>query len=55
MNGLREQFEIEEHAQSIQHQIDKPIEDIDELKKLLKEMHEIEEERRTAAHSNPEA
>ena len=56
MNGLREQFEIQEHADAIRDQIAAtPGEDVAELKKLLNEMHQVEEERRTSEHVAPEA
>lgn len=61
MNGLREQFEIDEQAEAIRRRIvhwehdppigcNKPTDDVGELQCLLNEMHQVEEERRSSQH-----
>jgi len=61
MNGLREQFEIDEQAEAIRDRIvhwehqrptacDEPADDVAQLQGLLNEMHQVEEDRRTSQH-----
>jgi hypothetical protein len=60
MNGLREQFELDEHAESLRDRVAhwehhraaslQATDDVGQLHGLMNEMHQAEEDRRNAEH-----